>query len=488
LDTPGSGGFFSKTGSGVVGVSQFTGTTSQENSTSLFMGATWAAWSMDHYIPATINDRMARNSGFVFSGHGSPRDTTLTPGLFSFLHTSQVGEPLSPLALNAGRASQVRPGVTVSLTGDQLTLSSGWFYKNLGGGDETDIHLFHDIFRVTVAGTVHHFVLAEFVSATQARIRYVEGATPNFAAATPGTILDWQKVMLSVSDNAAFTLDGLTGITAGGDALTDFNTGAYFNAERDTSVTANSVFRFVGSEVGGGPVSDPVLSWGYRAHVGASKGRYIPLGNLTADGRVLAQTVYAPAVSSNNWFVFADSAGSPSNKSFTVRHPLRSYNIEVPVGTYTTTPLGYESAILGSQLVFTFRPFNGAKLAKVVVWVAVVNAGATLPAVPPSVTVTRYPNLVNGQATAAWSAGVASLHTASPGGSLVLPVLGTDYRGHIFKIEAICDNGATNIIDNSQYIYTITVEDESGAGGTTHNVYFAVDFVYENVNTLYPFA
>lgn len=261
-DTAGNGAWFVKnswplTGYMTASGSSFTGSLNEQD---YHLGATFAAELDASFVFSLDTHRSSAGSGFVALGR---KRSFLNdpckgdPGLFGFFHGTRRDSGDSS---NTDDATVLEVGDTFSLSGDQLTLGSGWFYKNLGGSDRSAFVRFFDIIVMeeVATGDIYYVTVSAFTSATVATIRYLDGSQPNLTG--DFNFVDWiAPMMLSSEDAGAWHHKNIAGgvppIWLNGFVCAVPPKVRY----TDTNMTYSGYVRFFGAT---DTDSDYALSWG----------------------------------------------------------------------------------------------------------------------------------------------------------------------------------------------------------------------------------
>jgi hypothetical protein len=175
-------------------------------------GATYASEINANFTFSLDTHRSSAGSGFVALGR---KRTALNdpvqgdPGLFGFFHGTRrdIGD-----SVNTNDATVLEAGDVFTLSGDQLTLGGGWFYKNLGGADRSAFVKFFDIIVMeeVATGDIYYVTVSAFTSATVATIRYLDGSEPNLTGSF--NFVDWiSPLMLSAEDAGAWHFENIGG-------------------------------------------------------------------------------------------------------------------------------------------------------------------------------------------------------------------------------------------------------------------------------------
>lgn len=248
-------------------------------------GAGWAHEHAQLAIPSSDEDRQCHGSGFVFLGAGrSARyDRSLyTPSLFGFMHAAKrdSGNPVT----HTNDSTVIETADTLNITGDTVTLNTGWFYKNLSGSDRSSFARGIDIIRLRnqTTGEYTEITVTTFLTATTGTARYLDGSVPNLASTT-FDIIGWVQPMYFSSENPNPYFDKIWTSSEILEYYGRFHAETPKSLSTDTYFTQRSPSRFYGGDQLG---TTPVIVWGgYNeldpTTVGA---RYEGISTLYADG------------------------------------------------------------------------------------------------------------------------------------------------------------------------------------------------------------
>lgn len=202
LNQAGSGAWYVRDSIGMTGFAQqvSASVTGQQGLQEYNFGGIWVSRHNDRYTATTAQHRQATTSGFVFLGQRQPNastgNTTRSPGLFSFMHASSR----ALTAVGSGSLTDIATGGTVTLSGDQITLTGGQVFYTNSSGNKSGFALGTDILVLTIGGAQHQVTVTSLSSATVGTVRYLDGSTPNLSGAA--TITSWRSPIFYVSDGA----------------------------------------------------------------------------------------------------------------------------------------------------------------------------------------------------------------------------------------------------------------------------------------------
>jgi len=170
-----------------------------------------------------------------------------------------------------------------------------------------------------------------------------------------------------------------------------------------------------------------------------------------------------------------------ANRTREIWAPLRTFGGASYTGTWnaaasSTLGMTYAATAIDKRFQVGIPDrllHNGATLSTVTVWFEAVAGHVSLPASTdrPSVAVYRY-----GPFTTSATAPAISRLSADSEQYLTMPATVGDYNSKTQGIVFTCDQN--NVIDKSQYLYSIRIYDELGANAVAGNLFFMVSLSY----------